>query len=163
MPLIAGVHLRVAGEMRKPGDPVPEFETDPARRRRLSAYLEDGRVRRVDDDGKPVDQAAASPLDEAVREVADKLAESPNADYDLRVERAAEKHSVPADEIRERVSRPQAEGDASADLSDMGARDIVAGLEDGSLDPDRVREYEEGRSNGPRKTVADALDALASS
>lgn len=50
--------------------------------------------------------------------------------------------------------------DEEVDLDDLNAQEIVSGIQDGSLDPEDVREYEEGRGK-PRKTVLDALDAAS--
>lgn len=44
------------------------------------------------------------------------------------------------------------------DLDDLKAADIVKGLKDGSLDPEVVREYEEGRDGDPRKSVIEAVE-----
>ena len=168
MPLIAGVHLRIAGQVRAPGEPVPEFETDPVRRRRVGKFLDSGRVIRVDDDGVPVDRDSrgASPLDRAVAETVEKLAAAADADYDAVVERAAERYGVAVGDVAGKVPRPP-EGDdvdsaagGGASLRSLTAREIVAGLTDGTFDVDEVAAFEADRPQGPRQTVQHTIDKL---
>jgi len=155
--LIAGKHLRIGDSTRAPGDPVPEFETDPARRRKLGAYLADGRIIRTDEDGAPVGASAGDPIGEAAAEARDRLHDD-HSNRQLVVERAAERHGVVASEVDARLPDPPTDdGDAGVDLADMGVRDILAGLSAGALDADEVLAYEQQRPGGPRKTIIDQV------
>lgn len=54
------------------------------------------------------------------------------------------------------------EGSDLAELQTTSAKDLIAGLESGALDPERVRLAETSRPEGERKTVMEAVSAAAS-
>ena len=64
MGLVAGRVMKIDGEVRSPGEPVPEFLTDPVRKRKLQHFLDNGWVRRTEEEGiRPEDLDGMSARD----------------------------------------------------------------------------------------------------
>ena len=136
MTLIARRHLRINGSARRPGEPVPEFDDDPARRRKRSEYLDRGFIERVGDDA-----GVGSSGDGGTGAV-------------IESEPAAEGDAGGSGQAG--VPTPDGPG-----IDDLTAEEAIEGVRSGSLDPAEVLAAEQDRPQ-PRKTVIEAAEEMAS-